>query len=323
MCQSYASGGYGVIALGIKADRGFVGLVAKPGMGKTTLLCQLLKELNSSAETAFIFQTQCDAHERRTGVSPHQPREQFPGTTPEHEITMSRNFELLEQIEQEQKRSVVVSIAAPANPNTGGFDESAYAKEEISKLVQRIFWPFTETGKRTVVFCGVDDGRRSETICLDVARELASHISDSVCVVNAKSSNGGEHLGAVSPSRSWSDEPLRYGSQIGSNLWLIPAGTVCNGNGLPSVSNLHSQLEQVRKTFAYVLIDARPVGLYADTALLAQLADGVVLVVEANGTRRTAARTAKETLEGAGACFLGIVLSNRSFPIPEALYRRL
>jgi type II secretory pathway predicted ATPase ExeA/LysM repeat protein len=48
---------------GIKADRGFIGLVAKPGMGKTTLLFQLLEDLNKTASTAFVFQTQCDAHE--------------------------------------------------------------------------------------------------------------------------------------------------------------------------------------------------------------------------------------------------------------------
>lgn len=48
---------------GIKADRGFIGLVAKPGMGKTTLLFQLLEDLNKNASTALVFQTQCDPHE--------------------------------------------------------------------------------------------------------------------------------------------------------------------------------------------------------------------------------------------------------------------
>ena len=48
---------------GINAGRGFIGLVAKPGMGKTTLLFQLLKDLNTAASTAFVFQTQCDSRE--------------------------------------------------------------------------------------------------------------------------------------------------------------------------------------------------------------------------------------------------------------------
>ncbi|MGB2888063.1 MAG: AAA family ATPase [Candidatus Acidiferrales bacterium] len=45
---------------GVTAGRGFVGLIAKPGMGKTTLLFQLLQRLEASARTVFLFQTLCN-----------------------------------------------------------------------------------------------------------------------------------------------------------------------------------------------------------------------------------------------------------------------
>jgi len=48
---------------GIDAGRGFLALIAEPGMGKTTLLFQLLKRLKGSVRSAFLFQTQCDSHE--------------------------------------------------------------------------------------------------------------------------------------------------------------------------------------------------------------------------------------------------------------------
>jgi len=48
---------------GIEANRGFLGLIAKPGMGKTTLLFHLLEKFRTSAHTAFIFQTQCNSRE--------------------------------------------------------------------------------------------------------------------------------------------------------------------------------------------------------------------------------------------------------------------
>ncbi len=48
---------------GIESGRGFMGLIAKPGMGKTTLLFHLLERFRSSARTAFIFQTQCTSRE--------------------------------------------------------------------------------------------------------------------------------------------------------------------------------------------------------------------------------------------------------------------
>ncbi|MBI3670702.1 MAG: AAA family ATPase [Acidobacteria bacterium] len=51
------------LSLGIKSDRGFMALIAPPGMGKTTLLYQLLEEWRDSARTVFLFQTQCDSRE--------------------------------------------------------------------------------------------------------------------------------------------------------------------------------------------------------------------------------------------------------------------
>ena len=48
---------------GIEAGRGFLALIAVPGMGKTTLLFHLLERFRSTARTAFLFQTQCNSRE--------------------------------------------------------------------------------------------------------------------------------------------------------------------------------------------------------------------------------------------------------------------
>lgn len=48
---------------GIETGRGFLSLVAEPGMGKTTLLFQLLKRWKGYVHSAFLFQTQCDSRE--------------------------------------------------------------------------------------------------------------------------------------------------------------------------------------------------------------------------------------------------------------------
>lgn len=48
---------------GIEANRGFLGLIARPGMGKTTILFHLLEKFRTSARTALIFQTQCNSRE--------------------------------------------------------------------------------------------------------------------------------------------------------------------------------------------------------------------------------------------------------------------
>jgi type II secretory pathway predicted ATPase ExeA len=48
---------------GIEHFRGFMMLVAEPGMGKTTLLHKLMEELNDTARVVFLFQTQCTSRE--------------------------------------------------------------------------------------------------------------------------------------------------------------------------------------------------------------------------------------------------------------------
>lgn len=47
---------------GTEANRGFLALIAKPGMGKTSLLFQYLEHLRKE-RTAFIFQTDCNSRE--------------------------------------------------------------------------------------------------------------------------------------------------------------------------------------------------------------------------------------------------------------------
>ena len=86
---------------------------------------------------------------------------------------------------------------------------------------------------------------------------------------------------------------------------------------------LLSRMTELRAEFDYVLVDGPPVNRYADATVLGKLADGVVLVVQANSTHREAARKAKETLAAANIRLLGAVLNKRTFPIPAALYRKI
>jgi type II secretory pathway predicted ATPase ExeA len=51
------------LVYGIEMNRGFLALIARPGMGKTTLLFHLLEKFRHSARTAFLFQTQCSSRE--------------------------------------------------------------------------------------------------------------------------------------------------------------------------------------------------------------------------------------------------------------------
>ena len=51
------------LSRGLEAGCGFLALISRPGMGKTTLVFQLLNQLNQTSHAVFLFQTQCDSRE--------------------------------------------------------------------------------------------------------------------------------------------------------------------------------------------------------------------------------------------------------------------
>jgi type II secretory pathway predicted ATPase ExeA len=48
---------------GTESNRGFLAMIAEPGMGKTSLLYSYLSILQTTARTAFVFRTDCDSRE--------------------------------------------------------------------------------------------------------------------------------------------------------------------------------------------------------------------------------------------------------------------
>ena len=68
-------------------------------------------------------------------------------------------------------------------------------------------------------------------------------------------------------------------------------------------------IERTRKAFAFVVIDSAPLLAVSDGLLLANLADGVILVTERGRTRHDHVRSALQRLHHAGAVVIGAVLN--------------
>jgi hypothetical protein len=179
-----------------------------------------------------------------------------------------------------------------------------------------------------VVLSAVDPEADIAPICLQVAEILAEQVTEKVCVVEANLHAPGlepaygrnRNDGLYAPDTA---KAMRQSSrQISRRLWLVSWEIALGQNGF-SASWLRNELGELRRQYEYAVLHAPPAGMYSEAALLGQLTDGVILVLEAHTTRRVAAQKAKETLLAAHARLLGTVLSERRFPIPERIYRRL
>jgi len=109
-------------------------------------------------------------------------------------------------------------------------------------------------------------------------------------------------------------------TRVQDNLWLVP-GYEQDMQG--STVSMHTYLGEIRKQFEYSVVEAAPSGDSNEAAAMAQLADGIILVLSAQRTRRAAAREIRQALAAAQVRLLGAVLSDREFPIPDGIYRRL
>jgi len=201
-----------------------------------------------------------------------------------------------------------------------------FGEEQIRSLVRQIFLPGWPKPARQVVFCAVEDGDVSE-ICLRVSRVLAAQIPGNVALVETHLPSTGrdEEYGRPTILRPAGFHPLRDSAQrISGHFWRVPREAFLgeNESGL-SVEWLPGRLRELRLEFDYTVLHGPPAALCSDAALLGYLSDGVILVLEANSTRRATAQRTMQMLRMTNTKVLGSVLNGRRFPIPEGIYRRL
>ncbi len=216
--------------------------------------------------------------------------------------------------------------------NRGSINFKSMAQQEEIKLVERVFLGPDSASNRVILFSGVDEAEGGARVCAQAAQTLAAQVQSTVCILDADlhSRSLQHHLQvrntpglceAVQQSTPISHyaQPLNL-----SNLWMI----TCGGDGANSRVPLNSEFmrikfEELRRHFDYVLINAPSAGTNTNLMQFAQLADGVIFVVEANSTRRETTKRFKESLEEVRVRVLGVVLNDRTFPIPESVYRKL
>ena len=207
----------------------------------------------------------------------------------------------------------------------------AIAHEEEHKLVQRVFLA-EESSPQMALFSGFERDTGCASICIHAAEILAAQTEGSVCLVDMgfRVPSLHEYCGVqnergLAEALAESNPIQEFAQQLSpANLWVIPAGQGAGQLNFAKVADrLRTRMEELRKAFRYIVVHSGSLWLNADAMLISKWTDGVVLVLEAHSTRRDTARRIKESLAVANARVLGVVLNNRTYPIPETLYSRL
>jgi len=247
---------------------------------------------------------------------------------------MSNNFELLTQLEREAAlfppRSTNVA-ETPIDRSKAASDRLSDVPLEAGNLAHRLFLGDPASTPQVVLFAGAQTGAGCSWVCARTGEALAHRIPGSACIVDANVRRPSMHryfrldndrgmldsLYEAAPISDYVQKVTHHELSVLTAGNVIPRGTTWDAD------RLVERVAELRKLYSYVLIDSPSPNAFADVAMLAEVADGAILVVDAESTHREVAMQAKERLDDAKLRLLGAVLNRRRFPIPEFIYRRV
>jgi Mrp family chromosome partitioning ATPase len=244
-----------------------------------------------------------------------------------HEESRSEAHAAPREREVAAERSMPLGKAIVAPP--------AAALERYEYLQSNMWARYPATSMRLLLLAGAERRSGVSTAATNLAVSLASNTCARVLLIDAGvripkgripvPKEAGSGNADVSLRRLLIEQPaLREPVPGPSNLYVLPSGARC---GL-ALSVFQSRgfdelLRAAREMFEYVVIDAPSLPEHPETLLLSRKADGVILVVESERTRRQSALWAKQQIEMTGATLLGVILNRRKYRVPSWLYKRI
>jgi capsular exopolysaccharide synthesis family protein len=206
-------------------------------------------------------------------------------------------------------------------------DPMDMASEAYRMLRTNLFYALIDNPPEIIVVTSADPREGKSTTCANLGTVLA-HAGKNVLLLDCDLRNPMQHklfgiesrlglLDVISGARQLSavwNEPV-------PGLKVVPAGhTPPNPSEVLSSRRFSEFLVRVRQEFDYVLLDAPPVRLVSDSAILAKNGDGVLLVLDAQETSKRALRQAMHVLDGVGANVIGTVMNKARLPKEDNMY---
>ena len=199
------------------------------------------------------------------------------------------------------------------------------AKRSLSGLQVLLQAPPSRNGGRRrgplIAFTSASPGEGVSHVVRYFAEQLAAHTGGPTLVIDAVRLR---NLQAA----DFMNLPGRCLRTKVDNLWLLPHELAVKGNGNrptverdPDSESGLDHLNALSLTFSHTLVDCPSISSSYEAALLAPEVDGVILVVEADRTRKHQILRARQTIEMAHGKLIGMVLNKRRFVVPEWFYR--
>jgi len=210
------------------------------------------------------------------------------------------------------------------------------SEQEIGQLWGQVFFGVENLPPKTVIVTGARRGDGATHIATSLAlvgatanRELRIALVD----FNMRHPQIAELLGIraepgltdVLDGRATFESTIQAAVlENGAELHVLTAGaTAPQPLGLLKSRQTQRLIGRMAEIYDHVILDVSTANSFPDPQVLGALTDGAILVAKASDTPRETVAAAKRRLDVAGVRCLGVVLNQRTEPIPEFLYQKL
>src|SRR5262249_4146330 len=194
---------------------------------------------------------------------------------------------------------------------------SPHGAEQFRTLRSRLYQLRSSQTLRTVLITSSVPAEGKTFVTNNLAQAIVRQPDRRALIIDADLRCARLHVPLGAPSapgltdylRGEADEMsiIQHGPE--GNLCLIPGGNeVTNPSELLSNGRLKKLLDRLTPVFDWVLLDSPPCVPVADPSILAELCDGVILVVKAGSTPTDLAQKACQELSGRN--IVGVVLNS-------------
>ncbi|AXE39670.1 polysaccharide biosynthesis tyrosine autokinase [Acidipropionibacterium virtanenii] len=196
-------------------------------------------------------------------------------------------------------------------------DPSGQTAEEFRRIASALTYATFDKRARSIIVTSSGPGEGKSAISANLALTLAS-LGSRVLLIDADlrrprvAASFGlvDVVGLTTVLMDRTPLPQAIQKHPGSDLDVLASGALPpNPAEFLTSERMRTLLKEAAEHYDFVLIDSPPVLSVADTALLAPLTDGTLVVVDAKHTRQGALTATVTGLEGAGGRITGMVLN--------------
>ena len=207
-------------------------------------------------------------------------------------------------------------VGTRSKPLVTLLDPAGVASEAYRSLRTSLLYAAVDAPPTVIQITSPSSGDGKSTTCANLAVVLAQADKQTL-VIDGDLREPGLHrffdmpnINGVVNVLSGEHELLEVCKEPIPGLHVISAGPIPpNPAELLSSGRFSELVGQARRLFDYVLIDSPPTGLVSDPMIIATQADGVLLVLDSEGTSRGSLRKAVRSLQAVGANVLGTVMN--------------